>query len=53
MDRKEVNRAEWEVDVLAFRVAQAIVGEDGFDDGGEGVVAGERSELFVCIDKSP
>ncbi|KAH9964904.1 hypothetical protein BC827DRAFT_1153843 [Russula dissimulans] len=41
MDRREVNREEWVFDVLAFRLTQAIVGEDGFVGGGEGVVARE------------
>jgi hypothetical protein len=48
MDRKEVNREEWVVDVLAFRLAQAIVGEDGFVGGGDGVVAGGR-ECCLCV----
>jgi hypothetical protein len=30
MDRKKVNREEWVVDILAFHLAQAIVGKDGF-----------------------
>ncbi|KAH9957531.1 hypothetical protein BC827DRAFT_1157245 [Russula dissimulans] len=47
MDRREVNREEWVVDVLAFHVAQAIVGENGFVGGGEGVVAG-RGECCLC-----
>jgi hypothetical protein len=41
MDRREVNRVEWVVDILVFHIAQAIVGEDSFDGGGEGIVAGE------------
>ncbi|KAH9953832.1 hypothetical protein BC827DRAFT_1246014, partial [Russula dissimulans] len=53
MDRKEVNRAEWAVGVLVFRLAQAIVSEDGFDGGGEGVVTGKREWLFWCVDISP
>jgi hypothetical protein len=39
MDRQEVDRAERVVDVLVFRLAQAIVGEDGVIGGVEGVVA--------------
>jgi hypothetical protein len=41
MDRKEVNREEWVIDVLAFCLAQVIIGKDGFVVGGEGIVAGE------------
>ncbi|KAH9952662.1 CHAT domain-containing protein [Russula dissimulans] len=39
MDRREVNREEWVIDILALRLAQAIVGEDDFVGGGEGGVA--------------
>jgi hypothetical protein len=53
MDRREVNREEWMLDVLAFCIAQAIVGEDGFVGGGEGVVVGEREWLLWCVDISP
>ncbi|KAH9956740.1 hypothetical protein BC827DRAFT_1385898, partial [Russula dissimulans] len=46
-DRKEVNREEWVIDVLAFCLAQAIVGKDGFVGGDEG----EPKSLFqVALD---
>jgi hypothetical protein len=41
MDRREVNREEWMIVILVFRIAQAIIGEDGFVGSGKGVVAGE------------
>jgi hypothetical protein len=41
MDRREVNREEWMIVVLVSHIAQAIVGEDGFVGGGEGIVVGE------------
>jgi hypothetical protein len=53
IDRREVNREEWMLDVLAFHIAQVIVGEDGFVGGSEGIVAGEREWLFWCVDISP
>jgi hypothetical protein len=53
MDRNKVNRKGGRLTSWCFRVAQAIVGKDRFEDGGEGIVVGERSELFVRIDKSP
>jgi hypothetical protein len=39
MDKDEVNGKRWEVDVLAFRIAQAI--------------GGGRRGLFVRVDMSP
>jgi hypothetical protein len=48
MDKDEVNGNRWEVDILAFRIAQAIVGENGFVGGGEGVVA-EGGDVCLCV----
>jgi hypothetical protein len=50
MDRVEVNRVEWVVDILAFRLAQAIVSKVSFVGSGEGIVAGGGEWLFVHID---
>jgi hypothetical protein len=36
------------MNILAFCLAQAIVGEDSFVGGGEGVVAGEQGSC-LCI----
>jgi hypothetical protein len=41
MDRKEVNREEWVIDILVFRLAQAIVGENRFVGSSEGIVMGK------------
>jgi hypothetical protein len=53
MDRREVNREEWMIVILVFCIAQAIVGEDSFVGGGEGIVAGEQEWLFWHVDISP
>jgi hypothetical protein len=50
MDRREVNREEWMIVILVFRIAQAIVGEDSFVGGGEGIVVGEPEWLFWRVD---
>jgi hypothetical protein len=39
--------------ILVFCIVQAIVGEDGFVGGGEGIVAGEQEWLFWHVDISP
>jgi hypothetical protein len=41
MDRKEVNREEWVINVLAFCLAQVIISEDSFVVSGKGIVVGE------------